>query len=263
VVAAVPATPRRFSVLGVMASATTYAEVTELVINAARTRCSLVLAATSVHGVTVAARDPSFLEILNSLDVITPDGQPVRWALNVLHGARLSERVYGPTLMGYVCAAAETAGLSVYFYGSTPDVLDCLSVRLGEQFPGLRIAGSHSPPFRELTDEEQTADAEQIVQSGADIVFVGLGCPRQERWAARQRLLVHAPILCVGAAFDFHAGTLRQAPPWMQQRGLEWLFRLGMEPRRLWRRYAQAIPLFVMLLSRQYLEQRIRTRMAQ
>jgi N-acetylglucosaminyldiphosphoundecaprenol N-acetyl-beta-D-mannosaminyltransferase len=243
-----------------MASATTYADATAHVLAAARERRTLLVAATSVHGISLAAGDASFRTQLNAFDIVTPDGQPVRWGLNLLHGAALSERVYGPTLMLRVCAAAAEAGLAVYFYGSTTAVLERLVANLALQLPHLRIAGWTSPPFRPQSPSEEAADAEAVVASGADIVFVGLGCPRQERWAFAQRERLPMPVLCVGAAFDFHAGTLRQAPSWMQRRGLEWVFRLAMEPRRLWRRYARAVPLFVFLLMRQYFSERLLVR---
>ena len=250
------ALPARYPVAGVMASATTYAESTRHVVDAALAKHSLLVAATSVHGVTIAARDRAFGDALNAFDIIAPDGQPIRWALNVMHDARLEDRVYGPTLMEYVCAAAASAQLPVYFYGSTTTVLERMCARLQSRFPDLQISGYHSPPFRPLTPAEEAADAQAIVESGAAMVFVGLGCPRQELWAAGQRSRLNLPILCVGAAFDFHAGTLRQAPPWMQRRGLEWAFRLGIEPRRLWRRYAQAVPFFMLLFARQFLAMR-------
>jgi N-acetylglucosaminyldiphosphoundecaprenol N-acetyl-beta-D-mannosaminyltransferase len=253
---AAAALPARFPVAGVLASATSYAECTRLIVEAAAAKDSLLLAATSVHGVTIAARDRAFLETLNAFDIVAPDGQPVRWALNVLHGANLVDRVYGPTLMQHVCAAAASAHLPVYFYGSTPTVLHRMSTRLQTRFPDLQIRGHHSPPFRPLTPEEDAADAQAIEESGASIVFVGLGCPRQEQWAISQRSRLSVPILCVGAAFDFHAGTLRQAPWWMQKRGLEWSFRLAMEPGRLWRRYAQAVPFFMLLFARQLIAMR-------
>jgi exopolysaccharide biosynthesis WecB/TagA/CpsF family protein len=230
------------------------------VVAAARERRSLLVAATSVHGVTLAAGDPTFREQLNAFDIVTPDGQPIRWGLNLLHGTGLSERVYGPTLMYRVCEAAAREGLGVYFCGSTEVVLERLVAQLAIRIPSLRVAGFRSPPFRPLTREEEAADAQAILDSGADIVFVGLGCPRQERWAFGQRDRLSMPILCVGAAFDFYAGTVRQAPAWMQRRGLEWAFRLGMEPRRLWRRYARAVPLFILLLGRQYITERFRGR---
>lgn len=250
------ALPARFPVAGVLASATTYDEVTAHVIAAARARRSLLVAATSVHGVTIAARDPAFREQLNAFDIVTPDGQPVRWGLNLLHGAGLADRVYGPTLMLRICQAAAEADLPVFFYGSTPQVLERLVAQLATRLPRLRVAGHHAPPFRSLAPAEEAADRAAILASGARIVFVGLGCPRQEGWAYRQRQELDLPIVCVGAAFDFHAGLLRQAPAWMQRRGLEWAFRLAMEPRRLWRRYLRAVPFYSLLLARQYLAER-------
>jgi N-acetylglucosaminyldiphosphoundecaprenol N-acetyl-beta-D-mannosaminyltransferase len=255
--------PPRFPVAGVYASATTYADSTAHVVAAADERRSLLVAATSVHGVTLAARDEAFRDQLNAFDIIAPDGQPVRWALNLLHDAALDDRVYGPTLMLNVCNAAAEAGLPVYFYGSTPAVLERMVSNLTVKVPGLTIAGHRSPPFGGMSPEEAAADADAIVESGARIVFVGLGCPRQERWAFAQRERLQMPVLCVGAAFDFHAGTLRQAPAWMQRRGLEWAFRLSVEPRRLWRRYAQAVPMFLFLLARQYYAQRLTIRREQ
>jgi exopolysaccharide biosynthesis WecB/TagA/CpsF family protein len=246
-------------VAGVLASATTYADATEHIIRAARARRSLLVAATSVHGVSVAAADSRFRRVLNDFDMVTPDGQPLRWGLNLLYDTHLVDRVYGPTLMLRVCEAAASQGLSVYFYGSTPVVLAALSERLVAQIPSLRIAGWYSPPFRATTVEEDVWVAREIVSSGASIVFVGLGCPRQEQWAHAQRERLSMPLVCVGAAFDFHAGLLRQAPAWMQRRGLEWAFRLAMEPRRLWRRYLRAVPMYLFLLGRQYLAMRFPT----
>jgi exopolysaccharide biosynthesis WecB/TagA/CpsF family protein len=244
-------------VLGIQVDRTTYADATQAIVQAAIAHQPFVAAATSVHGLTMAALDAQFAAVLNSFDLITPDGQPVRWALNALYGAGLRERVYGPTLMRSVCAAAVDLGLGVYFYGSRQAVLDRMVERLSGSLPGLQIAGSHAPPFRPLTPAEDAATIEAIRASNAAIVFVGLGCPLQERWAHAHRAALGRPIVCVGAAFDFHAGTLRQAPAWMQARGLEWLFRVLMEPRRLWRRYATYIPIFVVLVSRQYVALRI------
>jgi N-acetylglucosaminyldiphosphoundecaprenol N-acetyl-beta-D-mannosaminyltransferase len=255
-----PPFPRRFPVAGVLASATTYADATAHVVAAAREQRAVLVAATSVHGISLAAGDAGFRDQLNAFDIVTPDGQPVRWGLNLLHGAALAERVYGPTLMLRVCEAAADAGLAVYFYGSTAAVLERLVANLAQQLPELRVAGYASPPFRALSEDELAQDAQTIVASGAQIVFVGLGCPRQERWAFAQRQRLAMPVLCVGAAFDFHAGTLRQAPAWMQRRGLEWAFRLSMEPRRLWRRYVRAVPLFIFLLTRQYFSERLLAR---
>jgi exopolysaccharide biosynthesis WecB/TagA/CpsF family protein len=255
---AAEALPERFRVAGVLASATTYAETTARVIEAARARRSLLVAATSVHGATLSALDAEFGRQLNAFDIVTPDGQPVRWALNLLHGAGLRDRVYGPWLMLRVCEAAAQAGLGVYLYGTSPAALGRLVQRLPLLVPGLRIAGYRSPPFRPTTAEEDAEDVRAILASGADILFLGISCPRQERWAYEHRARLPLPILCVGAAFDLHAGTVTMAPRWMQDRGLEWLYRVTHEPRRLWRRYATYPPLYVLLVTQQYLRQRVR-----
>ncbi len=244
--------PARFPIAGIRVSATTYRGTIETVLAAARDQRPALVAATSVHGLTLGAIDPDFGRILNEFDVLTPDGQPVRWGLNWLHGTRLSQRVYGPTLMLELCRAAACEQLGVYFYGSRPEVLERLQVHVGELVPELTISGCRAPPFRAVTHEEDADDVSCIRSSGARILFVGLGCPRQEQWAFAHRERLRMPIVCVGAAFDFHAGTLRQAPEWMQTHGLEWLFRLAIEPRRLWRRYAKHIPIYVALLTRQY-----------
>jgi exopolysaccharide biosynthesis WecB/TagA/CpsF family protein len=250
----------RLPVAGVLVSRTTYTDAVSSVMQGARAGVPLLAAATSVHGLTMAATDSEFGAILNSFDLVTPDGQPVRWALNALHAAGLKERVYGPTLMRRLCQAAAEQRASVYFYGSRPEVLERLVERLRASLPALSVAGYSAPPFRPLTVDEDAADVARIIDSGARIVFVGLGCPRQERWAYAHRWQLSRPLVCVGAAFDFHAGTLRQAPGWMQSRGLEWFFRLLMEPRRLWRRYTKHIPIFVVLITRQYLAQRLSRR---
>jgi len=240
-----------------MMSRCTYDDATAAVIRAAYAGAPAAVAATSVHGLTLGAIDPIFGRQLNSIDVLTPDGQPVRWAMNLLHATGLRERVYGPTLMLRICRVAALEGFPVYLYGARPDVLERLVRRLSDVIPDLRIAGYRAPPFRPLTDAEVTADIDAMRASGARIVFVGLGCPRQERWAAEHRPELNMPIVCVGAAFDFHAGVLRQAPTWMQEHGLEWLFRLAMEPRRLWRRYMKHVPLFIVLVAQQFLAMRL------
>jgi exopolysaccharide biosynthesis WecB/TagA/CpsF family protein len=190
---------------------------------------------------------------LNNLDLVVADGQPVRWALNHIHSVGLRERVYGPNLTWALMKRAEQEGLSVYFYGSTDDVLALMCAKIQKYFPTLRIAGSHSSAFGRISPETANSISDQIRQSGAQIVFVGLGCPRQEVWAYEFRDRLGVPVLAVGAAFPFLAGTLRQAPKWMQDRGLEWLFRLCMEPRRLWRRYLLLSPAYLFLVACQLL----------
>jgi N-acetylglucosaminyldiphosphoundecaprenol N-acetyl-beta-D-mannosaminyltransferase len=182
-----------------------------------------------------------------------PDGQPLVWALRAL-GHRGATRVYGPELMTRFLERARSSGTASYLYGGrTPEALALLEQRLLARFPGLRIAGGFSPPFRELTPEEERHVAEQIDASGADVVWVGTGQPKQELWMAQMRERLRAPLLVgVGAAFDFHAGLVPQAPAWMQRNGLEWTYRLAREPRRLWRRYARYNPRFVAGFARQY-----------
>jgi exopolysaccharide biosynthesis WecB/TagA/CpsF family protein len=194
---------------------------------------------------------------LNGIDLVVPDGQPVRWALDWLHRIKLPDRVYGPTLTLNVCERAAQEGLSLYLYGSRADVLETLADALRARFPALTIAGMQPSRFRQVTASEQAEIAQSIRDSGASIVLVGLGCPRQETWVYENRDLLPMPSLAVGAAFDFHAGTLPQAPGWLQKRGLEWLFRLVQEPRRLWKRYLYLNPLYLTLLLLQLLKLRV------
>jgi len=254
------AVPARYPIARILISGASYATATASILCAARAGRSLVTAATSVHGLTLGAIDNAFGSVLNSFEILTPDGQPVRWGLNLLHGLGMPDRVYGPTLMLRVCEAAAQQSAGIYLYGGRPEVLARLVNRLTERVPDLQVAGFRSPPFRPLTAQEDAADVRAILESGARIVFVGLGCPRQEQWAAAHRDRLPLPIVCVGAAFDLHAGALRQAPAWMQAHGLEWLFRLLIEPRRLWRRYAKHIPIYIYLLAREYARLRLASR---
>ncbi len=201
---------------------------------------------TGVHGVMESQSDPELLRIHNESGMTTPDGMPLVWC-GRFAGASWMERVYGPDLMLRVCAESVDQGWSHFFYGAGPGVAEELAVALSERFPGLIVAGVHTPPFRELTEEEVLAIAERINTARPDIVWVGLSTPRQEKWMARFRPLLTAPVLVgVGAAFDIHAGRLSQAPRWMQRSGLEWSYRLAMEPSRLWRRYLKVIPRFAL-----------------
>jgi len=241
------------NVLGIAVNAVDYEGALGLIVEAARRRRPLSTTALAVHGLMMAVVDGEQRYRLNCFDLVVPDGQPVRWALNWLHGAGLRDRVYGPNLMLAVCERAASEGLPVYFYGCTPEILAQLKENLQRRFPGLRFAGMESSRFRKLTLEEKQWIVNRIRASGAALVFVGLGCPRQEVWAYEFRDLLSVPILAVGAAFPFHAGTLRQAPRWMQDRGLEWVFRLSSEPLRLWKRYLFLNPLYLFLLSLQAL----------
>jgi len=206
---------------------------------------------TSVHGIVTALKAPAFRTALNGADVVTPDGMPVVWAMRSF-GISTQERVYGPTLMLELCRQAAALGHRVFLYGARTETLESLSNRLCARFPGLCIAGTYSPPFRPLTPEEDASCIRMIQESGADLVFVGLSTPKQEAWMVSHRDSLPGTVLIgVGAAFDFHAGRVKQAPAWMQKRGLEWLFRLCMEPGRLWRRYLLETPVFLPLWALQ------------
>src|SRR6267142_3790169 len=241
------------NILGVLIDDADASTATDMVIDAAHRGGPFSVSAIAVHGVMEGVLDPAHLYRLNSLELVVADGQPVRWALNHLHAAGLRERVYGPNLMLSVLARAEQEKLAVYLYSSPAEALSLLTANVQRRFPGLIIAGTSPSTFGRITAEAADRIGEKIRQSGAQIVFVGLGCPRQEVWAYEFRDRVKLPILAVGAAFPFLAGTLRQAPQWMQDRGLEWLFRLRMEPRRLWRRYLLLGPAYVVLALCQWL----------
>jgi N-acetylglucosaminyldiphosphoundecaprenol N-acetyl-beta-D-mannosaminyltransferase len=200
----------------------------------------------TVHTLMEAYDSAEFREMINNADLVTPDGMPLVWMLR-LKGWPSQERVYGPTLMLKALDVAAREKIPVGFYGGKPDVLEGLVTRMRALFPGLDIVYSFSPPFRELSPVEDREIEEAILSSGARVVFIGLGCPKQERWMAAQRGRIPAVLIGVGAAFDFHAGAKPQAPGWMQNTGLEWLFRLLTEPRRLWRRYLYHNPRFIIL----------------
>ncbi|MEM7299690.1 MAG: WecB/TagA/CpsF family glycosyltransferase [Pseudomonadota bacterium] len=242
----------RYSVCGIDIDAVDYDAAVARILDHARTKRALSVSALAVHGVMTGVLDPEHLHRLNQLDLVVPDGQPVRWALNLLHKQNLTQRVYGPELTLRVCAAAEQQGVPVYFHGSQDRVLEKLTQNLRERFPALKIAGATPSRFRQLSDAENMEMIEKISASGAGIAFVGLGCPRQEVFAFENARDLSMPLLAVGAAFDFHAGLLSQAPAWMQDRGLEWFYRLCMEPGRLWRRYAYLNPLFCLEVAKQY-----------
>lgn len=243
----------KFPILGVNVHAVDYAYAVSQIVDAAREKKPLAVSALAVHGVMTGYLDPMHRRRLNGLDLVVPDGQPVRWALRGLYRKALPDRVYGPELTLRCAEAFAKQGLCVYLYGSKSEVLVRFADNLRRRFPGLRIAGMEASKFRTLSDAERRELVARIHASGADAVFVGLGCPRQEVWAFEYRELLGIPILAVGAAFDFHAGTLLQAPRVMQDLGLEWLFRLLQEPRRLWQRYLILNPLYVWNVSLQAL----------
>ncbi|BBH65489.1 UDP-N-acetyl-D-mannosaminuronic acid transferase [Actinoplanes sp. OR16] len=241
------------NVLGVLVDVTDYATATSQIIEAAREQRPFAVTALAVHGVMTGVEDPAHNARLNSFDLVTPDGQPVRWALNLLHGAGLTDRVYGPSLTLKVVEQAAAEGLPIYLYGSTQPVLDKLVPALQGMFPALKIAGVEASKFRSAQPGEEREIAERIKASGARITLVGLGCPRQEVFTYAMRPLLDMPLLAVGAAFDYHAGLLKNPPAWMQKYALEWLWRLGLEPKRLWKRYIILNPKYLSRLTAQKL----------
>lgn len=237
------------NVVGILVDAVDYDAALDFVFRAAREKRGAAVSALAVHGVMTGVLDREHKFRLNHFDLLVPDGQPVRWVLNWLHDAKLPDRVYGPNLTLKVCAQAAAEGKSIYLYGSTPEILTAFVHSLEQKFPGIQIAGAEPSKFRKLKPEEKTELAARIVSSGASITLVGLGCPRQETFAYEFREALSMPVLAVGAAFPFLAGLIPQAPGWMQSRGLEWVFRLGSEPRRLWRRYLYLNPAYLFLVA--------------
>lgn len=210
----------------------------------ARERESRYVTICNVHVVVSASQDAGYCAVINGADMATPDGAPVAWMLRRL-GFADQPRISGPDLMWALCERAAQENLPIYCYGSTEPTLALLEHRLRAAFPVLRVT-AESPPFRALSTEEDAAAVARINASGAGIVFVGLGCPKQEKWMAEHRGRINAVMIGVGAAFDFHAGTVQRAPRWMRDNGLEWLHRLWTEPGRLWRRYLVTNTLFLL-----------------
>jgi N-acetylglucosaminyldiphosphoundecaprenol N-acetyl-beta-D-mannosaminyltransferase len=246
-------------VVGVPLAVSDYAEVVEWMGAMIESGARGYVTAAAVNLVMSAREDRQTMAAVLGATLAVPDGMPLVWALHAL-GHERATRVYGPDLMLSFCAKAAAEGIPMYLYGGRDEAaLALLERRLQERFPGLRIAGGHSPPFRELTPQEEERVVADIDASGAQVVWVGTGQPKQERWMQRMRPRLRAPLLVgVGAAFDFHAGLVPQAPPWMQRSGLEWCYRLSREPRRLWRRYARYNPRFVLAFTRQYARERLR-----
>lgn len=245
-----PAVLPRVDVLGVHVSAISRPQAVEEIGRWITDGERHYVCVTGVHGVMESQRDDALRAIHNASGLTTPDGMPLVWCSRAA-GVETVTRVYGPDLMLDVLEAGLAPGWRHYFYGGADGVPERLVERLRERFPDLVVAGSHSPPFRPLTEEESATIVADINASGADIVWVGLSTPKQERWMAAHRpALQPAALLGVGAAFDFHAGLLRQAPPLVQRVGMEWAFRLVMEPRRLWRRYFRNNPAFVARIVR-------------
>ena len=256
---AAPAAPSTEEVLGVPLALIDYDRTLDWVDDAVAAGHRGYICVAATHTVMAAREDAGLRAAVLEADFTVPDGQPLVWALNLL-GHRLGDRVYGPELMDRACARAARSGRRFYLYGGRDRAAaDRLADALRLRHPGLRIVGAYPPPFRELTPPEEDAVVEDIHRSGAEVVWVGIGVPKQEKWMARMRPRLDAAVLIgVGAAFDFHAGLVPQAPLRMQKLGLEWLFRLVHEPRRLWRRYLRYNPRFVAAFGRQLARHRLR-----
>ena len=253
-----PIAPDAIDVLGIPLAMTDYEATMEWMdaMIAHREKGYICVAAT--HMVMVCDEDPELREAVLNSSLTVPDGQPLVWAMNAL-GGDLEARVYGPELMARYCERAARRGTRMYLYGGrNQGALVQLALNLRKRFPGVKIVGGYSPPFRDLTEEEEDAIVEEMNGSKADVIWVGVGAPKREKWMAAMRERLDAPVLVgVGAAFDFHAGLVPQAPGWMQSAGLEWLYRLAQEPRRLWPRYVRYNPRFVAGFARQYARHRL------
>jgi exopolysaccharide biosynthesis WecB/TagA/CpsF family protein len=243
-------------VLGIEVDAVDYECAVDRIIAAAHEGRPYAVSALAVHGVMTGVDDPEHRTRLNRFDMITPDGQPVRWALNLLHKTHLADRVYGPEMTRRVLERAAREGLPVYLYGSTDTTLTLMEQQLRATYAGLIIAGSRPSAFGTITEEEAEPIRAAIRDSGAKITLVGLGCPRQEVFAYEHARALSMPLLAVGAAFDYHAGVVSEPPTWMQRFGLQWVYRLVQDPKRLWRRYLILNPRYVARVAQQYFRRR-------
>jgi N-acetylglucosaminyldiphosphoundecaprenol N-acetyl-beta-D-mannosaminyltransferase len=239
-------------ILSMRVDATSYEDASRRAVRWAQEGRSAYVCVASVHMVMEAFDSKAFQEVVNGADLVTPDGRPLVWALKGL-GVKSASQVRGTDLTTHVVEQAVRENVPVGLYGGTPELLDSFVRVLKGRYPEIQVTCQIAPPFRPLTAEEDAEVTREIVASGARILFVGIGCPKQEKWMAEHKGRIPAVMLGVGAAFDFHTGRVRQAPRWMQVAGLEWVFRLVMDPRRLWKRYAKHNPRFVGLFLRQLL----------
>ena len=255
-----PQEPATVGVLGIPLALTDYERTMDWIDGRVNDRRRVCVSPATVHLVMRANEEEDTRDSVLACSLIVPDGQPLVWAMHCLgHDA---ERVYGPDLMARYCERAAATGTRMYLYGGrNQGALVQLALNLRRRYPGIKIVGGYSPPYRELSADEERDVVAEINRSGADVVWVGVGQPKQEQWMARMREGLDAPVLIgVGAAFDFHAGLIPQAPDSMQRLGLEWAFRLALEPRRLWRRYLRYNPRFIAAFVRQYAHERARPR---
>jgi N-acetylglucosaminyldiphosphoundecaprenol N-acetyl-beta-D-mannosaminyltransferase len=245
----------RTNVVGTGVSAMSMADTVEAVINPQADGAYVAVA--NVHSLMMSRTNPQLAAAMHDADMVTPDGMPLVWALKGM-GHSGQERVHGMALATAAIEKGLERGVRHYFYGSSQETLDAVADNLRSTYPTIQLAGLYSPPFRPLTDEEALADAERIRQSGATVVWVGLGAPKQELWMHRMHpLLPGVTLVGVGAVFDWFAGNVTKAPDWMQKAGLEWLYRLSREPRRLWRRYIWNNPAYLLLLGKQLITHKL------
>jgi N-acetylglucosaminyldiphosphoundecaprenol N-acetyl-beta-D-mannosaminyltransferase len=242
-------------IVGMRVDATSYSDATTRIMDWAKAGRSSYVCASNVHMVMETYDSKTFAQVVNQADLVTPDGMPLVWGLRAL-GIKNAARVCGPELTLTVCEAAAQANIPIALYGGTEESLVAFTTFLHDKFPTIKIACQISPPFRPLTTTEDERYTQQLAESGAGVLLVGIGCPRQEKWMAEHQGRIPAVMLGVGAAFDFHSGRIKQAPHWMQKIGLEWFFRLLMEPKRLWKRYFKHNPRFVWLFTVQLLRHR-------
>jgi N-acetylglucosaminyldiphosphoundecaprenol N-acetyl-beta-D-mannosaminyltransferase len=249
--------PKMVGVCGIPLALTDYERTLDWIDVRVAQRARDYICVCNVHAVMASAEDAELRSALLGSSLNLPDGQPLVWAMSAL-GHPLHDRVYGPELMARSCMRCAVSGQRLYLYGGrNQGALVQLTLNLRQRYPGVRVVGGYSPPHRPLTADERAAVVHEINASRADVVWVGIGVPKQEKWMADLRRELDAPVLIgVGAAFDFHAGLVPQAPPWMQELGLEWAYRLAHEPRRLWRRYTRYNPRFVRDFGRQLVAHR-------
>lgn len=241
------------NVVGFPVSTLSFSGQVEAIMGWAAARQSKVVCVSNVHMLMEGHWHSDFSTVLSEADLLTPDGMPLVWVASLMKGSS-QERVAGMELMQGLCEQAEALGISVFLFGSTSEILLKIKEQLAKEFPGLKIAGVVSPPFRPLSLEEDKQIVDEINQSGAGLVFVSLGCPKQERWMSQHRGEVKAVMVGLGGAFDVYAGVKQWAPAWVRDNGLEWLYRLFQEPGRLWKRYASTIPPFLWLALKQVLK---------
>lgn len=245
---------KKVSVVNAPVTASPFDEQIKVILEWAGKHLSKVVCVANVHMVTEAYLNHDFSKILKSADLVTPDGMPLVWMMKLL-GVRNQDRVAGLDILQAICKAAPSTNISLFFVGSETPILDQMRVRLNQEFPNLQIAGMEPLPFRPLTPAEDEALIQKINASGAGVVLVSLGCPKQERWMAEHKDKINAVMIGLGGAFPVYAGICKRAPRWVREMGMEWFYRLIQEPRRLWKRYSTTIPLFLWLATKQLIKQ--------